>query len=89
MNRITVAEAARDFNALVDRVYSDGSSVELERDQRVIACLSPVLPQSTLKVRDLTAFLQALPKLGDDAEAFSEDIRAVRRELPVEGDPWD
>ncbi len=88
MDRITVAEAARDFIALVDRVYSEGTPVELERDARVIACLSPVRPQSALKVRDLTAFLQALPKLGDDAAAFSEDIRANRRELPVEADPW-
>jgi antitoxin (DNA-binding transcriptional repressor) of toxin-antitoxin stability system len=89
MDRITVAEAARDFSALVDRVYSEGTSVELERDEHVIACLSPVRPQSALKVRDLTAFLAALPKLGHDAEAFSEDIRAIRRELPVETDPWD
>ena len=89
MDRITVAEAARDFSALVDRIYSEGTSVELERDEHVVACLSPVRPQSGLKVRDLTAFLQSLPNLGDDAEAFSEDIRAIRRELPVEAAPWD
>ena len=88
MDRITVAEAARDFSALVDRVYSEGTSVELERDEHVIACLSPMRPQSALKVRDLAAFLQALPNLGDDAVAFSEDIRAIHRQLPVETDPW-
>jgi antitoxin (DNA-binding transcriptional repressor) of toxin-antitoxin stability system len=89
MDRISVAEAARDFSALVDRIYSEGTSVELERDEQTIAYLSAARPLSALKVRDLTAFLQALPKLGDDAEAFSEDIRAIRRELPVEADPWD
>ena len=89
MDRITVAEAARDFSALADRVYSDGTSVELERDKQTIAYLSPARPRSALKVRDLTTFLQALPELGDDAEVFSEDIRAIRRELPVEADPWD
>jgi antitoxin (DNA-binding transcriptional repressor) of toxin-antitoxin stability system len=89
MDRITVAEAARDFAAIVHRVHSEGSAVELEQDNHVVACISPVRPRSVLKVRDLTTFLEALPKLGDDAEAFSEDIRAIRRELPLEADPWE
>jgi antitoxin (DNA-binding transcriptional repressor) of toxin-antitoxin stability system len=46
MDRITVAEVARDFSARVDRVYSEGTSVELERDEQTIACLSAVRPQS-------------------------------------------
>ncbi len=64
MDRISVAEAARDFIALPDRVYSEGTSVELERDEHVVAYLSPVRPQSALKVRDLTAFLRASSQAG-------------------------
>ena len=89
MDRISVSEAARDFIALVDRVYSEGATIELERDEHVLARLSPVCPQSTLKVRDLTAFLDSLPRLGDDGEAFGDDIRAIRREFPVEADRWE
>jgi hypothetical protein len=27
--------------------------------------------------------------LGDDAEAFADDLRAIRQGLPKETDPWD
>ena len=89
MPRITVADAKRDFVNLVDRVYSEGISVDLERDEKVIARITPAGPSSPLRVRDLNAFLRALPKLGDDAEPFSDDVRAVRRLFPAEADPWD
>ena len=89
MHRITVAEAERNFATLVNRVYSEGISVELERGDRVIARLTPAGPCSSLKVRDLNAFLENLPRLGDDTEAFSDDIRAIRREFPAEANPWD
>ena len=88
MDRITVAEAERNFPALLNRVYSEGISVELQRGDSVIAYLCPAQPQSAMKIRDLAAFLAGLPKLQDDADAFSEDLRSIRRELPAEADPW-
>jgi antitoxin (DNA-binding transcriptional repressor) of toxin-antitoxin stability system len=88
MERIALADAERDFSQLVHRVYSEGITVELDRGDQIIARISPVGPRSALQVRDLNAFLQNLPKLGDDAEVFREDIRAMRRDLPVECDPW-
>jgi len=88
VHRITVAEAERDFANLVNRVYSEGIPVELERGDEVIAHLTPAVPRSRLKVRDLNAFLEGLPKLGEDADAFMEDVRAIRREFPAEADPW-
>lgn len=89
MHRMTVTEADRDFPALVDRVCSEGISVEIEREAKVVARLTPAAPQSRLKVRDLNIFLRSLPKLGDDAEAFESDIREVRRSLGAETIPWD
>jgi antitoxin (DNA-binding transcriptional repressor) of toxin-antitoxin stability system len=89
MPRISVAEAEADFVNLVDRVYSEGVSIELERDEKVVARITPAGPGSPLKVRDLNAFLRSLPKLGDEAEAFSHDVRAIRRQFPAEANPWD
>jgi antitoxin (DNA-binding transcriptional repressor) of toxin-antitoxin stability system len=89
MHRISVAEAGRDFAKLVDRVYSEGIRVELERGDKVIACLTPAGQHSTLKAEGLNAFLEKLPRLDDDAEAFSDDIRAIRRDFPAEANPWD
>ena len=88
MYRITVAEAERDFASLVNRVYSEGIPVDLERGGEVIAHLAPAVPRSRLRVRELNAFLEGLPKLGEDAEPFLEDVRAIRREFPTEANPW-
>ena len=87
MLRINVSEAERDFSALIHRVCTQGISIELERDNKVIARITPVGPSSPLKVRDLSKFLESLPKLGDDAAAFADDVQAVRREFPAEADP--
>ncbi|HKI31965.1 MAG TPA: hypothetical protein VKA46_08855 [Gemmataceae bacterium] len=89
MERMTVADAGRDFGNLVNRVYSEGISIELEQGDKVVARLTPGGPPSPLKVSDLNAFLQNLPQLGDDAEAFGQDLRDIRRQFPAEGNPWD
>jgi antitoxin (DNA-binding transcriptional repressor) of toxin-antitoxin stability system len=80
MNRLTIAEAGRDFAGLVSRVCSEGVGVELQQGDSVIAYLTPAPPQSSLKVGDLNAFLQHLPRLEDDANAFLADVRAIRHE---------
>jgi len=89
MPRITVAQAERNFVDLVNRVYAEGISVDLARGEEVIARLVPAGPHSALKVQDLNTFLQGLPKLGDDAVAFGEDVRSIRRDFPAETNPWD
>ena len=48
-----------------------------------------LLPECPLTVGKLVAFLQALPPLADDAEAFAQDVRAVRAAFPAEANPWD
>lgn len=50
MHRITVSDAERDFFSLVNRVYSEGIRVELEREDKVIAPLTPARPHSPFKV---------------------------------------
>jgi prevent-host-death family protein len=89
MERISVTQAARNFSDLLNRVYYQGISVELERNNKVIARLVPVKPAARLRVGDLNEFFASLPKLGDDAEAFAEDVRSIRRELPPERSPWE
>jgi hypothetical protein len=48
----------------------------------VIARLTPAEPKSPLTVGELNAFLRSLPSLGDDADDFAQDLRAIRAELP-------
>jgi antitoxin (DNA-binding transcriptional repressor) of toxin-antitoxin stability system len=89
MDRLTVAEAGRDLAGLVSRVCAEGVGVELQQGDCVVAYLAPVRSRSMLNVRDLNAFLRQLPKLEDDADAFSTDLRTIRREFPAELNPWD
>jgi len=86
---MNVAEVEKNFANLVEKVYSEGITVDLERDERIIARLVPVEPHATLTVGELAAFLRNLPPLGDDADAFGQDVRAIRTELAVESNPWD
>jgi antitoxin (DNA-binding transcriptional repressor) of toxin-antitoxin stability system len=86
---MNLADAEKNFAKLVSKVYAEGISVDLERDDKVIARLTPAEPMSPLTVGDLNAFLRNLPSLGDDADAFANDVRAIRAELPAETDAWD
>jgi antitoxin (DNA-binding transcriptional repressor) of toxin-antitoxin stability system len=86
---MNVAEAEKNFAKLVNKVYVEGISVDLERDDKVIARLMPAEPHSPLIVGDLNAFLRNLPSLGDDAADFAHDVRAIRAEFPAEANSWD
>lgn len=86
---MNVIEAERNFTRLVNKVYLEGISVDLERDDKVIARLTPAKPKSPLTVGQLNAFLLSLPSLGDDADSFAKDVRAIREEFPAEASPWD
>ncbi len=89
MAKMNVAEAEKNFAMLVNKVYVEGISVDLERDDKVIARLTPAEPYSPLTVGGLKEFLRNLPLLGDDADAFAKDVRDIRAEFPAEANPWD
>ena len=84
---MNVAEAERNFAKLVNKVYVEGISVDLERDDKVIARLTTAAPGSPLTVGALNLFLRNLPSLGDDADGFAHDPSAVRSEFPAEANP--
>jgi len=58
-------------------------------DQAEVRVTIELLPTAPLTVGALNAFLRSLPPLGEDAEAFVRDVRAVRAEFPAEANPWD
>ncbi len=86
---MNVTDAEKNFAKLVERVYSEGISVDIERDRTVIARLTPAIRSSPLAVGELEDFLRGLPALGEDADAFGEDLRAIRAKFPTESNPWD
>ncbi|MDA1053018.1 MAG: hypothetical protein O3C40_21405 [Planctomycetota bacterium] len=86
MERISVSEAGLHFSELINRVSREGVTVELERDNLVVARLSPA--GRRVNVADLNRVFASLPSLGDDAESFAEDLDQIRRDVPLETDPW-
>ena len=78
---MNVVDAEKNFAEVVDKVYLEGISVDLERDNKIVARLTPARPSSPLTVGELNAFLRNLPSLGDDAYAFTQDLRAIRAEF--------
>ncbi len=89
MERINVTQAARNFSDLLNRVYYQGISVELERNNKVVAVLSPAQPVSKLRMEDLNDFFASLPSLGEDAKVFAEDLKAIRAETQAESEAWE
>ena len=79
-----IGEAEKNFANLVNKVYLEGISVDLERDDKIIACLTPAEPRSPVTVGELNALLRNLPSLGNDADDFAHDVRAIRAEFPAE-----
>ncbi len=86
MERISVIDAGRQFDALISRVLRTGVTIELERDNQVIAQLSPA--GRRVPVADLNRIFGSLPPLSDDADSFGRDVERVRREVPQETDSW-
>jgi hypothetical protein len=74
MERFSVTQAVRQFSDLMNRVFCQGSIIELERGNKVIARKCPVTQESPLKVKDLNHFFKDLPSLGEDSERFAEDV---------------
>lgn len=89
MERISVTQAVRQFSDLLNRIFYQGVSVELERGNKVIARISPVLPESPLKVKDLNELFDNLPSLREDAGLFAKDLNEIRKQIPLENNQWD
>ena len=88
MERMNVTQAARNFSDLLNRVYYQGVSVELERGNKVVARLVPALPAPSVPAEDLEGLFASLPKLGDAAESFAEDVKGADEFLLPEDDAW-
>ena len=89
MERISVTQAVRQFSDLLNRIFYQGVSVELERGNKVIARISPVLSESPLKVKDLNGLFANLPSLGKDTGLFAKDLNDIRKQIPLENNQWD
>ena len=76
----TVEEVLLNLSDYLDRVAHGGERFVLFRDGEDVAELGPPDPEMT-RLADLPDALRSLPRLGrEDAERFTADIEAGRRE---------
>lgn len=86
---IPVAEAAKDFLKLLDRIERGHESAVLMREGKPVATLSPV-PGPALTGAELAERWSKLDKLPpEEAQAFADDIESARNHLPPLRSAWD
>ncbi len=95
--RITETEAVRDLGALLERVRTQGISIEILRGADVVARLSPpetddkeAKLESRPTLNDLIAAIRSGPRLDpEDSLAFERDLADIRREMSMQNREWD
>lgn len=86
---IPVAEAAKDFLRVLERVERRGEPAVIVRDGKRVATLSP-LPAPALTCAELADRWPNLERLApDEATAFADDIELARASLPPIRLAWD
>lgn len=87
--KLTSTEASRNFSEILGRVHLRGESFLLTRHGRVIAQLAPVEPPKVVRLGQLAAILDGLPRLDPgDAGRFERDVAKARGRLKTPDDPW-
>jgi prevent-host-death family protein len=83
MVTLSATDAARSFSDVLNRVAA-GEEFEILRNGAPVAYLGPsrVHAVSAARLNDLLA---RLPAADDD---FAADLRAIRADQGVDGDPW-
>ncbi len=86
---VPVAEAAKDFLGLLDRVERKRETAILVREGKAVATLSP-LPTAANTCAELAERWPNLQKLSpEEANAFADDIENARAKLPRPVPVWD
>lgn len=87
MEQHSLADGNVDWRALLEHVVRDSVVVEVKQGNATVACISPVAGK--LPIAELNKVLASLPRLGDEAESFADDLDSIRRSVPAEPNPWD
>ncbi|MFH1125461.1 MAG: hypothetical protein V1758_17530, partial [Pseudomonadota bacterium] len=80
---VTATEATRDFSELLNRIKFSGESFIIKRGGKPVASIGPVREKKAVRpLKELKEILNALPRMGDDLEAFEKDLVAIQEAQP-------
>ncbi len=87
MERIEISTAIVNLVDILKHVSRDRVTVELSDGQVPVARIVPIdKPQS---MSGLDRALRDCVRLGDDAEAFADDVMSARQSIGELDDPWE
>ncbi len=79
---VSATEAVRNFSDILNSVRYQGESYTIMRGGKPIASLSPVSPLKRKHLRELKEIAKSIPQLGDEADAFGESLKEIRKHQP-------
>ena len=81
---ISATAAVRRFSDILNSVKFRGESYMIMRGGKAVALISPVeAPLRERHLRELKEMAKSSPQLGDEAEAFGEDLKEIRKHQPL------
>jgi len=81
---ISATDAVRKFSDILNSVRFRGESYTIMRGGKAVALISPIeTPLREKHLRELKEIAKNIPQLGDEAEAFGEDLKEIRKHQPL------
>ena len=87
MEKIEISTAKLDWSEIERQVSRDRVSVELSEGEIPLARIVPIDKPRSLG--DLARVWREVPRLGEDAYAFAQDVLSVRESIGELDDPWE
>ena len=85
---ITATELVRNLSLFIDQVRISGQSLYITKGSQTVAELSPA-PKVGYPINRLADLLNTLPKLNEEAQAMSDDIKQIKQSSNLPESPWD
>ena len=88
---ISATDVVRKFSDILNSIKYRGNHYIILRGGKPVASISPVeKPEKEKTLGELKELLKKLPRLGDEAERFEKDLKAIIKHQPLmpENDQW-
>ena len=80
---ISATEIVRDFSTILNRVKFAGDQYIIKRNGKPVARILPIEEKAQIHIlKHLKESLEQLPKLDDELDAFSIDLKSISEEQP-------
>ena len=81
--RISATEAVRKFSEILNSIKYKGEHYTVIRGGKPVVSIRPVgIPAKERSLGELKELLKSVPKLGDEAKRFEEDLKEILKHQP-------